>query len=91
MRHVIITLGDRGALWAGPQGAALVPGYRVEALDSTAAGDAFSAALACGLARGLSLEEAVRFGNLVAALAVTRLGAQTSLPTAEEVRRFGET
>jgi ribokinase len=65
-----------------------VPGIRVHALDSTAAGDAFSGALACALARGLGLDEAVRYASLVGALSVTRLGAQPSLPTREDVERF---
>jgi len=88
VRHAIITLGAKGAFWLGPAGSGFLPGLRVEALDSTAAGDAFSGALACALARGASLEEAVRYASLAGALSVTRLGAQPSLPTAEEVRRF---
>jgi len=89
-RHAIITLGAKGALWAGPQQSGFLPGYRVEALDSTAAGDAFSGALACALARGLSLEAAVEYASLVGAFSVTRLGAQPSLPTEEELRQFAE-
>lgn len=89
--HAIITLGAKGALWAGPQGSGFVPGYCVKALDSTAAGDAFSGALACALARGAAIDEAVRYASLVGALSVTRLGAQPSLPTEDEVRRFAET
>jgi ribokinase len=90
-RHVIITLGTKGALVAGPQQTTLIPSYTVEAKDSTAAGDAFNGGLAVALARGLSLEEAVREASLVGALSVMRLGAQPSLPTADEVRRFAET
>ncbi len=89
-RHVIITLGTRGAFVAGSGTAALIPSYQVDAKDSTAAGDAFNGGLAAALARGLSLEEAVREASLVGALSVTRLGAQPSLPTADEVRRFAE-
>jgi ribokinase len=89
-RNVIITLGAKGALWVTPQQSGFVPGRRVEALDSTAAGDAFSGGLACALARGLSLEAAVRYASCVGALSVTRLGAQPSLPTREEVERFME-
>jgi ribokinase len=90
-RHAIITMGARGAFWMGPNGDGFVPGHRVQALDSTAAGDAFSGGFACALARGLSLEEAVRYASLVGALSVTRVGAQPSLPTGEEVRLFQET
>jgi ribokinase len=88
VRHAIVTLGAKGALWADGQRSCFVPGIRVQALDSTAAGDAFSGALACALARGLGLDEAVRYAGLVGALSVTRLGAQPSLPTTEEVERF---
>jgi ribokinase len=90
-RQVIVTLGAKGALLAGGGQSVMIPGYRVEALDSTAAGDAFNGGLGAALARGLPWEEAVREANLVGALSVTRLGAQPSLPTADEVRRFAET
>lgn len=86
--NAIVTLGAKGALWASAGQSGFVPGCRVEAIDSTAAGDAFSGGLACALARGLSLEEAVRYASCVGALSVTRLGAQPSLPTEEEVRKF---
>jgi ribokinase len=89
-RHVVVTLGAAGALWAGPQQTGFVPGFPVEAVDSTAAGDAFSGGLACALARGLPLGEAVRYASLAGALSATRLGAQPSLPTEAEVRRFAE-
>jgi ribokinase len=89
-RYAILTLGAKGALWVGPQQSGFLPGYRVKALDSTAAGDAFSGALACALARGEPLAEAVRYASLVGALSVTRLGAQPSLPTADEVRHFAQ-
>jgi len=84
-RHVIITLGAKGAFIAGPQVTTLVPAPKVEAVDSTAAGDAFNGGLAVALASGTPIDEAVQRANLVAALSVTRLGAQTSLPTAEEL------
>jgi len=89
-RNAIITLGAKGALWLSADQSGFVPGCRVEALDSTAAGDAFSGGLACALARGTSLEESVRYASYVGALSVTRLGAQPSLPTESEVRVFTE-
>ncbi|MBC8871943.1 MAG: ribokinase [Planctomycetes bacterium] len=88
--HVIVTLGSKGALVAGPGESILVSGHTVEAADSTAAGDAFNGGLAAGLAGGMSLPDAVAQANRVGALSVTRLGAQPSLPTADEVRRFAE-
>ncbi len=88
VRCAVITMGAKGALWVDGDQSGFVPGLRVEAVDSTAAGDAFSGALACALARGLGLEEAVRYASLVGALSVTRLGAQPSLPTRQEVERF---
>jgi ribokinase len=90
VKHVIVTLGPRGALVVDAQRATMIPGYTVEAIDTTAAGDAFNGGLACALARGASLAEAVREANMVGALSVTRLGAQPSLPTAAELRRFAE-
>jgi len=85
---VIITLGTKGALVANKEHTTLIPSFPVDARDSTAAGDAFNGGLADALARGLSLDEAVRQASLVGALSVTRLGAQPSLPTREELRRF---
>jgi ribokinase len=90
-RHVIVTLGAKGALLAAEPGqAVLIPSPRVTAIDSTAAGDAFNAALAWALGSGLPLAEAVRRACLVGALSVTRLGAQPSLPTRDELDRFAE-
>jgi ribokinase len=59
-------------------------------IDTTAAGDAFVAGLAVGLAQGLNLVEASRFGNAAGAVAVTRFGAQPSMPTREDVVRMLE-
>jgi ribokinase len=89
-RNVVVTLGSKGAVVSTPDQATLVPGYQVDARDSTAAGDAFNGGLAAALARGLALEDAVREANLVGALSVTKMGAQPSLPTEDELRRFAE-
>ena len=67
---------------------AVVPAFQVQAVDTTAAGDAFNGGLACALARGEALAEAIRYANAVAALTVTRMGAQPSLPTASELQAF---
>lgn len=68
----------------------LVDGFVVEAVDSTAAGDVFNGALAVALAEGKALQEAVTFANAAAALSVTKLGAQPSAPTRQEIDAFLE-
>jgi ribokinase len=85
---VIITLGERGAYLSTPGCAKLVAGYRVSAEDTTAAGDTFNGALLAALLEGDAMEEAVRRANAAAAVSVTRMGAQTSIPYPEEVARF---
>jgi ribokinase len=85
---VVVTLGEQGALLVQDAGAEVVSAYEVEAVDTTAAGDAFVAGLAVALAEGKALIEAVRCGNAAGALAVTRLGAQTSLPRRADVKRL---
>ncbi|MDD5351144.1 MAG: ribokinase [Chthoniobacteraceae bacterium] len=87
-RGVIITLGSRGVLLADAQGARLVRGFEVKAVDTTAAGDTFNGALAVALAEGKTPLEAVRFAQAAAALSVTRPGAQESAPRREEIERF---
>ena len=88
VRTVILTLGARGAYLADAGGQLLVPGFKVKAVDSTAAGDIFNGALAVALAERKTLRDAVRFANAAAALSVTRLGAQPSAPTRVEIERF---
>ena len=88
LRHVVITLGDKGALLATGDRTQHVPGFSVHTVDTVAAGDAFNGALATKIAHGFSLEEAVVYANAVGALAVTRPGAIPSLPTAQEVEEF---
>ena len=87
-RRVIVTLGGQGAL-ACDQGAALhFPAFPVAVVDTTAAGDAFSGALAVGIAAGGTLEQAIPLAAAAAALACTKRGAQDSLPRREEVEQF---
>lgn len=86
--QVIITLGAEGAFVLTGEGSWLTPGFPVQALDTTAAGDAFNAGLAVALAQGLPGPEAVRYASAVAALAVTKVGALPSLPYAEDVAEF---
>jgi len=85
---VIVTLGARGALIVTLDAQRLVPGFSVNAVDTTAAGDAFNGGLAVALAEGRPLAAAVRFASACGALATTRLGAQPSLPTVDEVEAF---
>jgi len=85
---VILTLGEQGALLADAGGIVHVTGYSVKVVDTTAAGDAFVGGFALALAEGQPLPEAVRFANAAGALAVTRLGAQPSLPTRREIEQF---
>ncbi|HOC17916.1 MAG TPA: ribokinase [Vicinamibacterales bacterium] len=85
---VIITLGRRGAFVAAEAGEHLVPGFKVKAVDTTAAGDVFNGALAVALGEGRALADAVRFANAAAAISVTRLGAQPSAPRRREIDRL---
>jgi ribokinase len=88
VRTVILTLGSRGAFLADVNGQQLVPGFKVKAVDTTAAGDIFNGTLAVALAERKSLVEAVRFANAAAALSVTRPGAQPSAPVRADIERF---
>ena len=87
-RIVIITLGSQGAVIVDDAGARHVPAYCVTAVDTTAAGDAFTGALAVALASGVALPEAVRQAAAAGAFAATRMGAQPSLPTRAELDAF---
>jgi len=88
VKHVIVTLGKRGCLLATNALTRVFPALRVKPLDTTAAGDAFNGALAHGLASGKDLCKVIPFANSVAAFAVTRMGAQSSMPTMKELRAF---
>lgn len=88
VKTVILTLGSRGAFIADASGQQLVRGFKVKAVDTTAAGDTFNGALAVALAEGESLPNAVRFANAAAAISVTRLGAQPSAPKRLEIEKF---
>jgi ribokinase len=88
VKAVILTMGAKGFLLAADGTMEVVPALRVKAIDATAAGDAFTGSLAVSLAQGRPLREAAAFANRVAALCVTRLGAQPSMPTRKEVEEF---
>ena len=85
---VILTLGEGGALLLKDGLTTSIPAYRVNVVDTTAAGDAFCGALATALARGEALEDAVVFANAAGALAVTVLGAAPSMPTVKQITEF---
>ena len=87
-RAAILTLGNAGSIVASNDGIEHVPAWQVHTVDGTAAGDAYVGAVAAVLARGESLVEAARFATAAAAIAVGRFGAQTSLPSREEVIEF---
>ncbi|EKO3659278.1 ribokinase [Vibrio metschnikovii] len=85
---IIITLGAKG-VWLSENGRGqLIPGFRVSATDTTAAGDTFNGAFVTGLLENMSLESAIKFAHAAAAISVTRFGAQTSIPTRQEVDEF---
>ena len=85
---VIITLGAQGSLFADGSRFEHFPAPKVQALDTTAAGDTFVGGFAAALAAGKSEAEAIRFGQVAAALSVTRAGAQPSIPTQSDVQAF---
>ena len=85
VRHVVVTLGSEGALVKGAESCERVAARRVEAVDTTGAGDTFNGALAVALSEGRPLSEAVRFATAASAIAVTRMGAQSAVPMREEV------
>ncbi|MCX4762293.1 ribokinase [Streptomyces sp. NBC_01275] len=84
-KSVVVTLGSEGALAASAKGVVRVASVKVDAVDTTGAGDSFTAALAWKLGAGSSLAEAAAYAARVGAAAVTRRGAQESFPTAAEV------
>ncbi|MBQ7856608.1 MAG: ribokinase [Alistipes sp.] len=86
--RVIITLGSVGALLDDEGRCEVVPARRVAAVDTTAAGDVYNGALCAALAEGRSLREAMEFATKASAISVTRIGAQPSIPTREEVDKF---
>ncbi|MDQ6918201.1 MAG: ribokinase [Candidatus Dormibacteraeota bacterium] len=87
-RAVAVTLGAGGSVLWSDEKVTRVEAHPVRAVDATAAGDAFVGAVACALAAGRPLGEAIQLGNAAGAVAVTRLGARSSLPTLDEVHRL---
>lgn len=83
--NVVITMGAKGAYVFDGEDGVMVAAFKVEAVDTTAAGDVFNGALAVALTEELELEEAVRFASKAASISVTRMGAQASAPRREEL------
>jgi ribokinase len=87
-RHGIVKLGERGLVWFDGQQVRRLAAFSVEPVDTTAAGDAFAAGFAAAFAQGEALEGALIFASAAAATSVTRMGAQPSMATGEEIRDF---
>jgi ribokinase len=88
VQHVVVTLGQQGVYVHDWQEQFRLPAHQVEVVDSTAAGDAFVGAFCAALVRGETLRQAAAWGNAAGALAVTKAGAQPSLPTRTEIQRL---
>jgi ribokinase len=85
---VLLTLGSKGVYLKTFDFEAMIPGYKVKAMDTTAAGDVFNGALAAALAGGMEMKEAVDFAQRAAAISVTRMGAQPSAPNFDEIQHY---
>ena len=81
----VVKMAEQGVYWASQEGGGHVPAYEVEVVDTISAGDAFSGALAVALGERRGMEEAIRYASAAGALAVTRRGVQTAMPSRAEV------
>jgi ribokinase len=89
VENVVVTLGASGCVWVSASGDLHVPAPAVRAVDTTAAGDCFSGALALALAEGHGFESALPWAVRAASLSVTRPGAARSMPSRDEVGPIG--
>ena len=87
VKNVLVTMGEKGALLVNENLSEVFPARKVIPVDTTAAGDCFNGAFVVALAEGKEEQEAVRFANTASSIAVTRNGAQTSIPDREETNR----
>lgn len=85
VKTVIVTLGEKGCLYVSNKEEKIIPTKKVPVVDTTAAGDSFTAAFALSLSREESIEEAIAFGQKVSGIVVTKKGAQTSIPGIQEL------
>jgi ribokinase len=90
IQSVVLTLGERGAMLAEKDRFVQIPGFQVKVIDTTAAGDAFCAALAVQFASGYSMEESIAFANSAGALATTILGAEPAMPRLDDIKLFNK-
>lgn len=90
VKTLVLKLGADGSMLVTPQGSKHFPARKVKAVDPTAAGDAFTAALTIQVAAGAPIEAAIRYANCAGALAASKLGAQPSMPTRREVEKFAK-
>lgn len=88
VKNILVTLGDKGVLLYDGAQEQMFPARKVDAVDTTAAGDCFNGAFVTGLAEGKSVAEAILRANTASSLAVTRKGAQSSIPTRQEVEEM---
>ena len=88
VKKVVITMGGDGAMLYEDGKAENIPAHKVNAVDTTAAGDVYNGAMCAALAEGMSLREALRFATKASAISVSRVGAQPSIPSREEVDNF---
>lgn len=90
VQNVVITLGSRGVYVNEDGKSEIVPAYKVNAIDTTGAGDAFNGGLLTALSEGKTIREAARFANALAAISVQRIGTTPSMPTRAEIDKFLE-
>ena len=90
VRNVLISLGDQGCAWGSQSGCEFFRAEKVQAVDTTAAGDCFTGAFAKMLSEDKTVQEAILFAQRAAAISVTRRGAQTSMPGMEDIPMMGE-
>ena len=88
VKELIVTLGSKGSLYINKEKSMFKKAYKVEAIDTTAAGDSYTGALAVALSQEKCIEDAMDFASKVGALSVLKEGAQSSLPTLEDVKNF---
>ena len=88
VKELIVTLGSKGSLYINKEKSMFILAYKVEAVDTTVAGDSYTGALAVALSQDKNIEDAMDFASKVGALSVLKEGAQSSLPTLEDVKNF---